>query len=392
VLFSVIIPVYNNEKFLSSCIDSVRNQTFTDWELHLIDDGSTDGSGQICDAAARQDERIHVTHQPNGGVSRARNCGLAQSRGDYVVFIDADDTITPDLLEKLAQKSVDHPDIMLINIMKRTGNGKTSDFGWKLSARDSDEWIYRLLLAGFLRESPRKICRRELFSHAQFPEGYITGEDLYICADLALHARRFAVVEKSCYYYNKAPHGSATERSDARKALCDFGAWKHLLDKAGVQSCSSEAGRRQLQSIYESACTWYALEFLQAQAAGDEAESDSAVMAWLRQKQIPIETRADRNLGIEKSRLSFYMHSTEFLGKLSPLWAERAARTAIRLYVMDAVHPSLSHEMRQTIWRMIDRWQHMGASLRMGHRVQLWLLKHGISAGISSKGKKLINR
>lgn len=96
---SVIVPVYNVEQYLSRCIDSILAQTFTNFELLLIDDGSTDGSGKICDEYSVKDSRIRVFHKENGGVSSARNLGLRKFTGDYVVFADSDDMVTSQWLE-----------------------------------------------------------------------------------------------------------------------------------------------------------------------------------------------------------------------------------------------------------------------------------------------------
>ena len=91
---SVIVPVYNVERYLRRCIDSILAQTFTDFELLLIDDGSKDSSGEICDEYAAKDSRIIVFHKENGGVSSARNVGLDNVRGEWVAFVDADDKIS----------------------------------------------------------------------------------------------------------------------------------------------------------------------------------------------------------------------------------------------------------------------------------------------------------
>ena len=98
---SVIVPVYNTEKYLNRCVDSILAQTFTDFELLLIDDGSTDGSGSICDEYAAKDSRVKVFHKENGGVSRARNLGIANAKGEYLSFIDSDDYIRPEMYAKL---------------------------------------------------------------------------------------------------------------------------------------------------------------------------------------------------------------------------------------------------------------------------------------------------
>ena len=100
-LISVIVPVYRAEAFLRTCTDSILSQTFSDFELLLIDDGSPDGSGALCDAIAREDDRVRVVHKQNGGVSSARNEGLQRAAGTYVFFVDSDDWIAPNTLEKL---------------------------------------------------------------------------------------------------------------------------------------------------------------------------------------------------------------------------------------------------------------------------------------------------
>lgn len=100
-MISIIVPVYNVEKYLQPCIDSILRQTYTNFELILIDDGSTDGSVEICKNAARQDSRIIVLHEVNAGVSAARNAGLNIARGEYIGFVDSDDWIAPDMYEQL---------------------------------------------------------------------------------------------------------------------------------------------------------------------------------------------------------------------------------------------------------------------------------------------------
>ena len=98
---SVIVPVYNVEKYLPRCIDSILSQTFKDFELLLIDDGSPDNCGKICDEYAAKDRRVRVFHKPNGGVSSARNLGLDKACGEWITFIDSDDYVAVDYLEEL---------------------------------------------------------------------------------------------------------------------------------------------------------------------------------------------------------------------------------------------------------------------------------------------------
>ena len=107
---SVIIPVYNAERFLCECLDSVIAQTFTDFEVILVDDGSTDGSGAICDEYASIDNRVSVIHNNNGGVSAARNVGIERANGKWICFFDADDILFPDALENLIRRTADDVD------------------------------------------------------------------------------------------------------------------------------------------------------------------------------------------------------------------------------------------------------------------------------------------
>ena len=103
MLISVVVPVYNVEKYLNACMQSLVEQSFQSFEVIVVDDGSTDGSSQLCDAWAEKDNRITIIHQANGGLSHARNQGLSRATGEYVYFLDSDDTIEPDTLEILYQ-------------------------------------------------------------------------------------------------------------------------------------------------------------------------------------------------------------------------------------------------------------------------------------------------
>ena len=100
-LVSIIVPVYQVKEYVGECVESLRAQTYTNLEILLVDDGSTDGSGEICDEYVRSDNRIRVIHQKNRGLSAARNTGLDQAAGEYVAFVDSDDVVLPDFIETL---------------------------------------------------------------------------------------------------------------------------------------------------------------------------------------------------------------------------------------------------------------------------------------------------
>ena len=116
-LISVIVPVYNIEAYLRKCIDSILAQTYTNLEIILVDDGSTDNSGEICNEYAAKDARIRVIHKGNGGLSSARNTGIDIATGKYIGFVDSDDYLAPDMYEKLLGAIVNnHADISVCNV------------------------------------------------------------------------------------------------------------------------------------------------------------------------------------------------------------------------------------------------------------------------------------
>ena len=108
MLVSVIVPVYNVEKYLKKCVTSIMENSFKNLEINLVDDGSTDNSGQLCDELAIMDIRIKVIHKKNGGLSSARNAGLDIARGDYISFVDSDDYIDKNMLGKMLDKAIEY--------------------------------------------------------------------------------------------------------------------------------------------------------------------------------------------------------------------------------------------------------------------------------------------
>ena len=112
-MISVIVPVYKVEKYLRKCVESIQNQTYKDLEIILVDDGSPDNSGKICDELREQDNRILVIHQQNVGLAGARNAGLAQCQGEFVAFVDSDDTIEPNMYQIMLETMDDKCDLVI---------------------------------------------------------------------------------------------------------------------------------------------------------------------------------------------------------------------------------------------------------------------------------------
>ena len=128
-LISVIVPIYNVEKYLDRCVESIINQTYKNLEIILVDDGSPDNCTQMCDDYAKKDSRIRVVHKENGGLSDARNAGMEVATGEYVSFIDSDDYISLDFYETLFQTMIDNDsDIVECSVVKFYENGKFDEY------------------------------------------------------------------------------------------------------------------------------------------------------------------------------------------------------------------------------------------------------------------------
>ncbi|MCI6465955.1 MAG: glycosyltransferase [Faecalicatena sp.] len=208
-LISVIVPVYNAEKYLKQCIDSVIDQTYTKFELILVDDGSTDACGKICDYYAKLDKRIQVIHKKNGGLSDARNTGVENSNGNWIFFLDSDDYICSETLELLLEIAIQKNAQMVIgNEIKFFDNKKLKErnIATNVKVLSNQEAI----LAYFYRKIPGYACgkliNRELLDNVVFPVGKIF-EDAFTVYRYINRAERIATTEKVIYYYRQRKDG-----------------------------------------------------------------------------------------------------------------------------------------------------------------------------------------
>ncbi len=203
-MISVVVPLHNMEAYLEACITSVLNQTFSDFELILVNDGSTDESGAICDRMSLQDDRIRVIHRPCGGVSAARNTGLDAACGEYIMQVDADDYVEPDILETLLTHCQEHQVRLAVcnHWIERKGTSKPcfseNDGVRHLTAHQAcDQLLYHQLpdIAVW-----GKLCHRSLLTEIRYPEGDIY-EDTYRIAELLLAAGEMIYTAKPLYHY-----------------------------------------------------------------------------------------------------------------------------------------------------------------------------------------------
>lgn len=201
---SVIVPVYNTEKYLQCCIDSILSQTFTDFELLLINDGSTDSSGMICDEYAAKDNRINVFHKKNGGVSSARNVGLDNAKGEWVIFVDADDYLCEESLECLLNGSC--ADLVVggyIRIHRSTGKAYSFPPDNKIVhirvGNDLPEnWVDAYLFTPWCKLFKRKKIEDKKL---RFSQDLFYGEDTDFVIKYVIGIDVIQFISKPVYYY-----------------------------------------------------------------------------------------------------------------------------------------------------------------------------------------------
>ena len=211
---SVIVPVYNVEQYLERCVDSIISQTYTNLEIILVNDGSTDNSGKLCDELAKKDERIRVIHKENGGLSDARNRGLDEAESDLVGFIDSDDYIDSDmyevLLKNLNNTDADLSMCALYDVYNNTPEAQvTNKETWKLS---SEQAIKMVMEAKILSVTAvNKLYRKSLFTDLKFEVGKIA-EDAFIMIKLLDKCEKIVATNEKKYYYVHRENSITTQK------------------------------------------------------------------------------------------------------------------------------------------------------------------------------------
>lgn len=315
-LISVIVPVYNVEKYLCDCIDSIIDQSYDVLEIILVDDGSTDRSGLICDEYKKKDARIKVIHKENGGLSDARNRGMDISKGEYIAFIDSDDHISPDYL-KIMLHAIEGNRCQMAALANSTPfyDGEdvffdTTSAEIKITIHDTRSALLLMLYQNIATGAPFKVCKRQIMEYVRFPEGYLY-EDVATTYKEFLRSDKVAIVTGNLYAYRKRKD-SITHQAFSEKKMIVITIRDQLINDKDIikENLSEAASARAFQMIFNV--------FLQV------PRNDKSNMALL-WKYI----RSDRRIVIrDKSPLlkkkikagaisSFLgMHATHFLGKL----------------------------------------------------------------------------
>ena len=250
---SIIVPVYNVESYLEKCVSSLINQTYTNLEILLIDDGSTDTSGQLCDQLGKKDNRIRVIHTANFGVSHARNTGLDAMTGDFISFVDADDWIDADMYEKMLFAIIaDDTDMCCGGYVKENGFTASSPLRKSDACTFTSEETLREMFQPrelnkrFWWEQCDKLYKRKLFEGIRYDEHMQIGEDMLVTWNLLQKNWRVSYLPLMGYHYRMRPE-SATHKQD--NTIASLTACKMILDQIQTLPASS---------LKTSVLEWYA--------------------------------------------------------------------------------------------------------------------------------------
>lgn len=207
-VISIIVPVYNIEQYLGKCIDSILNQSYRELDIILVDDGSQDSSGDICDSYSKLDSRIRVIHKENGGVSDARNLGLDLARGEYISFIDGDDWVHSEFIERLYKLMLSRDcQISIGSFMKVYTEDVKEDLGDEpIFEYTRDQALDQLISSRdiLFEISCGKLYKKSIFKQIRFPVGKVH-EDTYIAHKTILESEKIVKTRAKLLYYRQRP-------------------------------------------------------------------------------------------------------------------------------------------------------------------------------------------
>lgn len=214
-LISIIVPVYKAEAYLERCVNSILSQTFCSWELLLVDDGSPDRSGAICDSFTLKDKRIHAYHKENGGVASAREFGVQKAKGEYSIHVDPDDWIDTDMLESMYDEAIEYEaDMVVCDFMMEYKNRSFIDTQKPVSL-DPSLFLCQMIRMERHGSLCNKLIRTRLYHELDlhFPIGMNCWEDLYICVCLLHSGCRVAYINRPFYHYDFSSNDNSMVRN-----------------------------------------------------------------------------------------------------------------------------------------------------------------------------------
>ena len=279
MLFSIIVPVYNVEKYINECIESILSQTFSDFEVILVDDGSTDNSGLICDEYAEKDNRIKVVHKRNEGLLLARRTGLKACNGDYIIHCDSDDYISSDLLFEISNEILDkHPDMILYGYDVVDDNHcileehfRVFDDQSYFDKNNKESILLQLCSTTWLNNMVTKATRRELIDIDSDYNEYKSlkmGEDLFQVIPLIKNCSTFVYIAKPFYFYRYNLSGMS--KNINRSYLDNHIIVSERMNNLLIDECVTEDIKISFYNRYVKDVYKYLLRFLKSDISKSE--------------------------------------------------------------------------------------------------------------------------
>ena len=249
---SVIVPVYKAEAYLRRCVDSILAQTFQDFEVLLIDDGSPDRSGDICDEYAKKDKRVRVFHKQNGGVSSARNVGIEKALGTWIMFVDADDWLCADTISYCSSFFSEADLIRFSYVSIFSEDGEVQSVYQLKNFEKKDEFVAQIIEQETYVAIWGGIYKRELFSSdLRFDSALFIGEDWVLYLALVNRSNSIQIVNKPFYKYNRCNEGSCISTASVKKRCNVFSALEAIKQYIDIDKYAINLRNSKLLLTYE---------------------------------------------------------------------------------------------------------------------------------------------
>lgn len=301
VLVSVVVPVYNVVKYVEKCLNSLLEQSYARIEIIVVDDGSADGSGEICDRLAEKDERVRVFHKKNGGLSSARNYGIKKAKGDFVCLVDSDDYVKKDFVKNLMEKVAEGVDVVVCGYNENKPRAEIVT-GKQAAARLLTKQENMEIVAW------NKMYRRELFNGITYPDGQ-NYEDNLTTYKLLSKADKVVYVAESLYKYVERG-GSITKKDHKEEKLL-------VRERAAKEAMSYFAGQKELYEAAEIAMLTAKLALVDFAVSGKiDKKYISEGIEWTRENKEELL----KNRFLDKKLRLYVMLTTNMGGKLYVLF------------------------------------------------------------------------
>lgn len=360
-LASILVPVYNKESYLPKCIESVRNQTYKNLEIILVDDGSTDNSLSICNYYAELDDRVKVIHQENQGVSSARNTSLQNCHGLYIFFVDPDDyvdtSLVQDSIEVFERRNAD---IVLFGMNIMQDDVCTGGRDWDVNISSSHLKVISGCIDAW--ELWGRAYHRKLWDGIFFNPKLRTCEDIYVAGILMEKANRVVALSKRYYYWQRAPHRSLVQMRKGQSYIDEFISWRHseednstpLFKEICHQRVMIAAAKALLKNRKDNTLT---------------KQQESYIRHYYENHtSIPLGGAAIEFFKYQKDILS-----SKIMGKIT----DRAVKDALKMYAVNSAQNILSYDQKEALRKFV--LSHSTEELHFEYRVLQQAIKHNYS-------------